>query len=70
MASLIGEISLSIFNFLPLIQTGSQEILMEDLPLEYSSKYESVIKQFRKNNVQKEIFELLTYSKINFQIRK
>jgi UDP-glucose 4-epimerase len=70
MASLIGEISLSIFNFLPLIQTGSQEILMEDLPLEYSSKYESVIKQFRKNNVQKEIYELLTYSKINFQIRK
>jgi UDP-glucose 4-epimerase len=70
MASLIGEISLSIFNFLPLIQTGSQEILMEDLALEYSSKYESVIKQFRKNNVQKEIYELLTYSKINFQIRK
>jgi UDP-glucose 4-epimerase len=70
MASLIGEISLSIFNFLPLIETGSQEILMEDLALEYSSKYESVIKQFRKNNVQKEIYELLTYSKINFQIRK
>jgi UDP-glucose 4-epimerase len=70
MASLIGEISLSIFNVLPFIQTGSQEILMEDLPLEYSSKYESVIKQFRKNNVQKEIYELLTYSKINFPIRK
>jgi UDP-glucose 4-epimerase len=70
MASLISEISLSIFNFLPLIQTGNQEILTENLPLEYSSKFESVIKQFRKNNVQKEIHDLLTYSKNNFQISK
>jgi len=66
-ASLISEISLTVFDFLPLIQTESQEILNEDLPLEYSSKYDLLIKKFRKNDMRKEIYELLIYCKNNFE---
>jgi len=70
MTSLMSEISLSVFGFAPPIRTRSNEILAEDKPFTYSSKYNTLIKQFRKNEIRQEIFQLLAYTKLNFRHEK
>jgi UDP-glucose 4-epimerase len=70
MASLISEISQSVFEFSPAIKTTDIETRLAGMPLEYSSKYNSFIKQFRKNDVRQEIRDLLIYSKDNFHSEK
>ena len=67
MASLISEISQSVFEFSPTIKTADVETLPVGIPLEYSSKYNSLIKKFRKNDIRQEIQELLIFSKDNFR---
>jgi len=67
MASLISEISHSVFEFSPTIKTTDIETLPVGMPLEYSSKYNSLIKKFRKNDTRQEIRELLIFSKDNFR---
>jgi UDP-glucose 4-epimerase len=70
MASLISEISQSVFEFSPSIKTADIETPPEGLPLEYSSKYNSLMKKFVRNDIRQEIYQLLVYSKINFQREK
>jgi UDP-glucose 4-epimerase len=66
MANLISEISLSVFSFTPPIQVGGKDIPTEDIPFIYSSKYDSLIEKFRKNDMRQEIYKLLIYCKLNF----
>lgn len=70
MASLISEISQSVFDFSPAIKTTDIEIPPVGMSLEYSSKYHSLIKEFRKNDVHQEIRQLLIFVKNNFLLEK
>ena len=70
MASLISEISQSVFDFSPAIKTTDIEIPPVGTSLEYSSKYHSLIKEFRKNDVHQEIRQLLIFVKNNFLLEK
>lgn len=70
MASLISEISQSVFEFSPAIKTTDVKTLPTGMPLEYSSKYNSLIKEFRKNDARQEIRELLIFSKDHFHSEK
>ena len=67
MASLIREISQSVFDCSPFIKTEIKGLDSEDMPLEYSSKYNSMMKKIVKNDVRQEIYQLLAYCKSSFQ---